>query len=400
MGFGEFLYILVIILVAAKILGELCRLVGQPAVLGELLAGIVIGPSVLGLISDASIFSHDNIFYLLAEIGVLLLLFEVGLETELSELIKVGKNSTIIGVLGIIFPFIGSFAFCQVLGAPTMESIMIGAALTATSIGITSKVFEEIGIMQSQAAKIVIGAAIVDDIIALAILGVISAVVQSGEDPTVTMIIKNIGISVLFLVLAIIIGKFLVNHLVSLLDKMKTRGIMLIGAISFALVLSLIAYKIGSSIIIGGFAAGILLAETRKKHVIMEGLKPIVDFFTPIFFVSVGVVVNLAFFNPLDPGNHFRLGVILILVLIALFTKMLPAYLIKTEKGLNRHVVGLGMVPRGEVGLIFASIGLSTGVFNDLIYNGVVAVVVLSTVIVPPLLKLATKTNNQTVTDQ
>lgn len=389
MNFGDFLYSLVIILIFAKLLGELCRFAGQPAVLGELLAGVIIGPGVLGLISDINIFAHNNFFYLLAEIGVLLLLFEVGLETELSELLKVGKNSIIIGITGIIFPFAGAFAFCMFIGAPTMESVMVGAALTATSIGITSKVFEEIGILQSNEARIVLGAAVVDDIIALAILGVISTVAESGTKPTIMMVFSSIGVSVLFLVLAIVIGKLLVNHLVSMLDKMKTRGILLIGAISFALALALIAKEAGSSIIIGGFAAGILLAETRKKDVIMEGLKPIVDFFTPIFFVSVGIVVNISLFNPFNSKNHFTIIAIIVLVIISLVTKMLPAYLIKAEDGLNRNITGLGMVPRGEVGLIFASIGLMTGVFNELIYNGVVAVVVLSTVIVPPLLKLA-----------
>lgn len=391
MSISEFLFILVVILIFAKSLGELCQMIGQPAVLGELLAGIIIGPGVLAIIQDVSLFEHNNFLYLLAEIGVLLLLFEVGLETNLSELLKVGKKSIIIGIFGILFPFAFASGFCFLVGGTTMESIMIAAALTATSIGITSRIFKELHILQSQEAKIVIGAAIVDDIIALAILGIISSMAVTDEKLSIPFIITTIGISVLFLIIAFFAGRIFVNHLVSLLEKMKGRGIMRIGAITFALVLALIADKIGSSIIIGSFAAGILLAETHKRDIIMEGLKPIVDFFTPIFFVSVGIAINISIFNPFKSDNLPILAIILALTFIAVITKILPAYLIKTENGVHRILIGLGMVPRGEVGLIFASMGKITGVLTNQMYNIVVAVVVLSTIIAPPLIKLVIK---------
>lgn len=394
MSISEFLFILVIILIFAKGLGELCQKIGQPAVLGELLAGIVIGPSVLALISDASVFEYKSIFYLLAEIGIMLLLFEVGLETELSELLKVGKKSILIGITGIIFPFVFASGFCYLVGGSTMESIMIAAALTATSIGITSKVFEELNILKSQEAKIVLGAAIVDDILALAILGVISSMATAEEKLSLTFIITTIGVSILFLVLAILIGRIFVAHLIKLLEGMKGRGVMHIGAIAFALLFALIASKTGSSIIIGAFAAGILLAETNKKHEIIEGLKPIADLFTPIFFVSVGIAIDLTVFNPFVQKNQMILLAILALTVIAVGTKILPAYIIKLDKGIKRNIIGLGMVPRGEVGLIFASMGKITGVLTNNMYNIVVAVVVLSTIIVPPLIKLAITNNN------
>lgn len=391
MSISEFLLILVVILIFAKGLGELCQIIGQPAVIGELLAGIIIGPSVLAIIQDVSIFEHNSIFYLLAEIGVLLLLFEVGLETELSELLKVGEKSIIIGFFGILLPFAFAFGFCFFVGGTTMESIMIAAALTATSIGITSKVFEELNILQSQEAKIVIGAAIVDDILALAILGVISSMASTNEKLSIIFILITIGISILFLVISIVVGKIFVNHLVTLLEKMRGRGVMWIGAIAFALIFALLADKAGSSIIIGSFAAGILLAGTRKREIIMEGLKPIVDFFTPIFFVSVGIAMNISIFNPFNLDNLPILVIIFILTLIAVITKILPAYLIKLEKGVHRNLIGLGMVPRGEVGLIFASMGKVTEVLTNQMYNIIVAVVVLSTIIAPLLIKIAIK---------
>ena len=397
MSVAEFLFILVVILVFAKGLGELSQIIGQPAVLGELLAGIIIGPGVFGLIADASIFEYKNFFYLLAEIGVLLLLFEVGLETELSELLKVGKKSIIIGICGMIFPFVFAFSFCYLIGETTMESVMIAAALTATSIGITSKVFEELNLIQSQEAKIVLGAAVVDDILALAILGVISSIAISGDKLSLIFVLKAIGISIFFLVLAIFIGRIFVTHLVKLLESMKIRGIMLIGAIAFALLLALIAYKAGSSIIIGSFAAGILLAETNKRKIIMEGLKPIVDFFTPIFFVSVGIAININIFNPLNPDNYTTLLIIAVLTVIAVITKILPAYIVKLEKNVNQKLIGLGMVPRGEVGLIFAAMGKITEVLTTQMYNIIVAVVVLSTIVAPPLIKLAIKGKNQEI---
>ncbi|MGD9580828.1 MAG: cation:proton antiporter, partial [Vampirovibrionia bacterium] len=259
MSISEFLFILVVIIVFAKALGELCQMIGQPAVLGELLAGIIIGPGALALIQDTTFFDYKGIFYLLAEIGVLLLLFEVGLETELSELIKLGKKSVLIGVSGIVFPFVFAFLFCYLIGETTMESIMIAAALTATSIGITSKVFEELNFLQSQEAKIVLGAAIVDDILALAILGVVTTMATTNEKLSMTLIFSSVLISVLFLAFALVLGRIFVKHLLLLLEKMSTRGIMLIGSIAFAFTLAFIASKVGSSIIIGSFAAGILL---------------------------------------------------------------------------------------------------------------------------------------------
>ncbi|MEW5821402.1 MAG: cation:proton antiporter [Cyanobacteriota bacterium] len=391
MNISDFLYYLVLILFFAKVFGEISQFFGQPPVLGELLAGIILGPGALGLIQDISIFEHNNFFYLLAEVGILLLLFEVGLETDLSELVKVGKKSLIIGITGIILPFTFAFLFCYSIGESTMESIMIGAALTATSIGITSKIFEELKILKSEEAKIVLGAAVVDDILALAILGILSSMATSNQKLDFVFIITSISISILFLVFAIVLGRIFVSHLVKILEKMSSRGIMLIGAITFALLLSLIAKQVGSSIIIGSFAAGILLAETNKKDLIMKGLKPIVDFFTPIFFVSVGIAINLAIFNPFDVQNHSILVLIMILVVIAIITKILPAYFVKFDNNINQKIIGLGMVPRGEVGLIFASMGKITAILTVQMYNVIVAVVVLSTIVVPPLLKYIVK---------
>jgi Kef-type K+ transport system membrane component KefB len=387
MDIAQFLYILAVVLIAAKILGELSQMVGQPAVLGELVAGVVIGPYVLNLIQDPELFQHKHMFYLLAEIGVLLLLFEIGLETRLKDLLKVGGKSLAVGLTGIILPFLLAWIFCSIVGKTTMESIMVGAALTATSIGITSKVFAELGFLGTKESQIVLGAAVIDDILALAILSIITALGTADQKMDVWFVLYIITVSISFLLLAILVGKHLVNPLTKLLEKMRSRGIMTIGAVCFALFLSLLAVKAESSIIIGAFVAGILLAETPQKGIIEEGLRPLVDFFTPIFFVSVGIAMNLSVFNIFNPSNHKLLLWVVILVIIAVISKFTAGFVIRTDKDTSRSIIGSGMIPRGEVGLIFAAMGMITGILTDELYTIIVTTVIISTMMAPPLLK-------------
>lgn len=397
MEITEFIYFLTIILISAKLLGELARLVGQPPVVGELLAGIIIGPAVFGLIPDAELFYHNNIFYLLAEVGVVLLLFEIGLESDINGLLKVGLNSFLVGLSGIVLPFAIGFGFCHMIGQPVMVSMVVAASITATSIGITSKVFAELGYLNTKEARIVIGAAIIDDVIALAILGIISTMATSGEELNLKYEIITVLIALALLVGAVFLGKLLVNQFVSLLEKMKTRGVLITGALCFAFLFALIAYKVGSSIIIGSFAAGMLLAETRKKHDIEEALRPIVDFFTPIFFVSIGIAINLSVLNPFNPANSKILVYILIFLLIAIITKYLSGYSIISRENIDKRTIGISMIPRGEVGLIFASMGKITGVLNENVYAIIVVVVILTTIVVPPLLKWSIKSHNKQI---
>lgn len=393
MEITSFIYYFVVILLFTKILGELAQKFHQPSVFGELLAGILIGPSVLGLIPDAHIFHHNEIFYLMAQIGLLLLLFETGLESSLVELLQVGKKSFMVGFGGVVLPFAAVSAFALLTGGLSMEKILIASAFTATSIGITCKVLSELNVLGKKEAKIALGAAIIDDILALAVLGIISALAMTGQELSIVFTIKTVVVSVAFLALAIIFGEIFVKYLIKMLEKMKSRGALTTGAIFFALLLSLLALQVGSSLVLGAFAAGILFAETHQKDPIEKVLKPLVDIFTPIFFVSVGVFVNIKVFNIFDPANHQALMWIAVLFIIATGSKFLSGFLISAKEGLNRKIIGISMMPRGEVCLIFASVGKISGVLSDEMYTVIVATVMLSTVVVPPLMKVIVKEN-------
>lgn len=387
MEITTFIYIFVVILFFTKILGELAQKFQQPPVFGELIAGILIGPSVLGLIPDPHIFHHNEVFYLFAQIGLLLLLFETGLELSLQDLLKVGKKSFWVGLGGVVLPFVLIIGFSMLTGGLNMEKILIASAFTATSIGITCKLLSELNILGKKEAKVVIGAAIIDDILALSVLGIISALATSSQELNILITAKIIFVSVGFLALAIFFGEIFVKKLIRILEQMRSRGSLTTGAILFALALSLFALEIGSSIVLGAFAAGILLAETHQKETIERVLKPLVDIFTPIFFVSVGVFVNISVFNVFNPANHNTLMWIAVLLVIAVGSKYLSGFMISAKHGLNRKIIGISMVPRGEVCLIFASVGKVSGILSSEMYTAIVATVMLSTIIVPPLMK-------------
>lgn len=380
MPVAEILLSLIIILVSAKVLGDLAERIGQPGVLGELMAGVIIGQSMLGLIH------REHTLEFLAEIGVILLLFEIGLETEIKELVKVGIDSLLVAVAGIALPFAFGYGAMRAFGGDSTVSIFVGATLTATSIGITAKVLSDLGRLDDLESKIIIGAAVIDDVLGLVILSLVTVLAETGS-----VSIKVVGIGLIkavgFLVAAIVIGNILAPQLIRFVDRMRGRGVLFIVAFVFALVLSYLADKAGSALIIGAFAAGTVLAGTHRKEVIEDRLKPLVDVFTPVFFVMVGVSVNLSVLNPFNPENRRILLIVLVLTAVAVIGKLASGYF-TTRKGINRLAIGLGMLPRGEVGLIFAQLGKSTGLFSDEIFSALVSVIVITTFLAPPLLSL------------
>ncbi len=383
MDIADILLSVIIILISAKVFEELAQRVGQPGVLGELIAGIVIGESVLGLIHP------DHTLEFLAEIGVILLLFEIGLETEIKELIRVGVDSLLVALAGIALPFALGYVAMRGFGTDSTVSIFAGATLVATSIGITAKVLSDLGKLYSVESRIIIGAAVIDDILGLIILSLLAVLAETGS-----ISIKIVGIGLIkaigFLLVAIVIGNILAPQLIRLVDRMRGRGLLFIAAFVFAMVLSYLADKSGLALIIGAFAAGTVLAGTHRKNVIEENLKPLVDVFTPIFFVMVGVSVDISVLNPFNPDNREILLIVLVLTMVAIIGKVAAGYF-TTRKGLNRLAIGLGMLPRGEVGLIFAQVGKSTGLFSDEIFSALVSVVVLTTFLAPPLLSVVFK---------
>ncbi|MFS8637989.1 MAG: cation:proton antiporter [Gemmatimonadota bacterium] len=372
----EFLSLLIIILVSAKLLGELAERIGQPAVLGELIAGVLVGGSVLGLV-DPSLES----IHLLAEVGVIILLFEIGLETDLRQLLRVGGASAVVALVGVVVPFVLGYAVAVALGIAELPAIVIGAALTATSVGITARVLSDLGRLQDPESQIVLGAAVIDDVIGLVILGVVSGLV-AGEAVSFGSVAEVTARAFGFIIGALLVGRLMVPPLFGLLARVgrpETVGAM---ALVLAFLLAYIADASGSALIIGAFTAGLLLQPTPQAAEIEEGVYRLGQFFVPIFFVLVGASVDVRTFAQTEVAV---IGVAL--VVVAVIGKFVAGYAPVWFKG-KKSVIGVGMVPRGEVGLIFAQLGLASGVLTVGQFSALTLMVIATTFMAPPLLKL------------
>ncbi len=400
----KFLFVFAIILIASKVIGELTERIKQPPVLGELIAGVLLGGSVFALIPSVSGQSGYETFHLLAELGVVILLFEIGLETDLNDLIKVGVTSTIVAIVGIVAPFVLGFlsiiAFQKygllTFANPTsgmLVAITVGATLTATSVGITARVLSDINKIHTPEAKIVLGAAVIDDILGLIILAVVTGLIEASKQGlesgisavnVLTITLKAFG----FLIVSIIIGMLVTGKIFNFIQRLKVRGILLLSSISFAFLYAYLAHIAGLAAIVGAFAAGLVLAKTGQAKIIEERLKPVSDLVTPIFFVMVGAAVDISIFNPFNSGNIPILIIALVLFAVAVAGKFVSGFAVFKE-GLNKKAIGIGMIPRGEVGLIFAQLGLAFAVFDIQLFSAVTAMVMLTTFIAPPLLKKA-----------
>lgn len=388
-------FTLIAILVLAKVLGEMAERRGQPAVLGELVAGVLLGASVLGVIPASG--EMYDIIHVLAEIGVVLLLFEIGLETDLKEMFRVGPTAARVALIGVFLPFLLGFLY-WFLARPSIGvrpdgvtfavvAIFVGATLTATSVGITARVLSDLSRMHTPEARIIIGAAVIDDVLGIVILAVVSGMV-GGAALGVLSISKIFVFAVGFLVLAVVLGTRFAPAIFDFVDRMRTRGVLLVAAFCFALGIAALADLAGSAMIIGAFAAGLVLSSTNQFDTVVERIEPVADIFTPIFFVAVGAPVNVRLFIP--GSQDFDLGVLavgLILTVIAIIGKLVSGLGV-ARPDTSKLLVGVGMVPRGEVGLIFASIGLTAGILSSSVYSAILIMVILSTFIVPPALKV------------
>ncbi|MEN6584205.1 MAG: cation:proton antiporter [Armatimonadota bacterium] len=384
MTFAHLAISLVIILATAKVLGELSERLGQPAVLGELIGGVLIGPNVLGWVGDS------EVIRLLAEIGAVLLLFEVGLESDLEEFLRVGVAALSVALVGIALPMTLGYGLAMVLGLDGRGPIVplfMGATLAATSVGITARVLADIGHLQSKEAKVILGAAVLDDVLGLIVLATIAGIAATGSLALGSALTTGL-LAVVFLVGAILIGIPLAPYALRAVGRMRTRGKLISWALVFCLFLAWSAERLHLAAIIGAFAAGLVLAKTDDQAHIKERVRPLADIFVPIFFVWLGFSVRPQLFNPAAPGGWHTILVAGVLVIAAVIGKVAAGYCARVP-GLNRLAVGVGMVPRGEVGLIFASLGLSQGIIDVGLYAVTVAVVLLTTVITPPMLKWA-----------
>ena len=375
---GAFLLAFAVALLGAKVFGDLVERIGQPSVLGELLAGVVLGPSALGLVPLS-----EGVF-LLSEIGVVLLLFEVGLATNLDELIRVGGPALAVALVGMILPFAGGYAVTAALGYETLTAIFVGAALTATSIGITARVLSELGALKTREGQIILGAAVVDDVLGLIILAIVGKVAESGA-LEVGATLRSAAVSILFLIAAVVVGLPLARRLVGVVGNSNVRGILVASSVAFALLVAWAAKKADSAPIVGAFAAGTALARTNRRHDIEEALRPVVDLFAPIFFVFVGAQVDVRLLNPAVAENRPALGLGLALAAVGFAGKFLAGFCAWGR--IRRPFIGAGMVPRGEVGLIFASLGLATKALPERVFVAVLVAVFATTFVAPPLLK-------------
>ncbi len=375
---GNSLIYLILILLAAKIGGELAERLKQPAVLGELLFGVLLGLSPLrhAVNNSAIVF--------VGSIGIMLLLFEVGLESKLSDFLKVGQSAMLVAALGVVAPFVAGFALTYALRGDHQQALFLGATLTATSIGITTRVLSDIGRMNTTEGRIIIGAAVIDDVLGLLILAVVLQIVKNGHADVVA-VSKAVAVAIVFLVGSIWVGIRFAPSFAAFAKRLKTGGVLVSLSFMFCLVLAFSAEKLGLAEIIGAFAAGLVLASTQHRVRIHEQIKPVADIFVPVFFVLVGLQVSLKDMNPFNPDHS---GVVLLglgLLVLAIIGKLVSGLGV-TVRGINRLAVGVGMIPRGEVGLIFASIGLREKIVPSDLYGQLILIVFVTTLVTPSLL--------------
>ena len=388
---------LFIIYAAAKVAGALFARVGQPAVIGELLAGVLIGPHALGLIGEpgagiVDLFHGDReaaghalelVLESFAELGVVVLLFTVGLETRTTDLLRVGGRAATVGVLGIVAPFALGFGFMALTGHPGLESAFVATAMVATSVGITARVLQELGVLRTREARIILGAAVIDDILGLLLLAVVAAA-GSGDTSVVQIVLIALQ-AVAFVAFVAWAGTHVTRRFSVPLerwDALTPIPIPLNVSLLLMLGLAALASIIGLAGIIGAFLAGMVLAESRRRFNLEEQAKPIAEFLVPIFFVYTGAQVNPA---SLTDGTIALLA--LAITLIALVSKLIGAG--GAMWGSSRRsmlIVGVGMAPRGEVGLIVAGIGLNLGIIPLDIFAVVVTMSIATTLVVPPVL--------------
>lgn len=377
--FAALLLVLVAIIAATKLFGEIAQRVGQPAVLGELIAGVVLGGSALGILNPS-----DAVVHALSELGVLILLFQIGLHTNLRSLAKVGSTALVAGSVGVVLPFVGGFAVARLMGIDTMPAMVIGAALTATSIGISARVLSDLGCLNTPEGQVVIGAAVFDDVVGLIILSVVASMV-GGDAMSVGAVAKIAGVAVGFVVIAIALGSVTIPPLFRLVERIKVTGALGTIALGFAFALAWVATQAGSAMIIGAFAAGLILNPTPQRKEIEASATQYGFLFVPIFFATVGASVDLA---ALMKPEALIVGTWLIVVGVA--GKVAAGYAPWWFKG-RKLLVGVALVPRGEVGLIFAQLGLAAGVLTNELFGALMLMVVATTFLTPPLLGLIAK---------
>jgi Kef-type K+ transport system membrane component KefB len=367
------------ILLAAKVGNEIFRRLGQPTVVGEILGGVVAGPAILG------VYEVNAETELFAEIGVVLLLFQVGLETRLHDLLRVGKTALMVGILGVILPFGGGFLAAELAGGDLSLAIFLAAALTATSVGITSNVLRDLGALSTQGGRIILGAAVIDDVLAIMILSVASGVAAGSF--AITNILSLLVVAVLFIAVVVIGGTRILARRRSILTDPEFAETPFLPGMIIMLGLAALAAWVGLAAIIGAFLAGMVVGESSERHALEAEVAPVAAFFTPFFFGFIGAQVDLG-----GLANAEALLLLAGITTLAVASKFIGAFIGALGQGRWRAaLVGWGMVPRGEVGIVVAGLGLSAGAIDSEIYSVVVGMAIITTLIVPPFLPYLVK---------
>jgi len=395
---GPVLLSLVVIIVAAKVGADLAARISQPPVLGELAVGLVIGNLVLFGFHGLDFIRTDVVVSALAEIGVILLLFEVGLQSNVNEMLRLGLSAFLVAALGVIAPFALGFGVAR-MAIPEQSvyvHVFIGATLCATSVGITARVFKDLGKLHLIEAKIILGAAVIDDVIGLVVVAIVQGIITAAAGANAISTLDVVGIvakATAFLVGSVVIGQALSPILFRLASRLRGDGLLLGAALFICFSFAYLAAKIQLAPIVGAFAAGLILDEAhyrdlrdRGEHGLEDLLRPITSFLVPIFFVLMGIKVQLGEF-----GNLSTVGFASALALAAVIGKQICS-LGAFGKGIDRILIGLGMIPRGEVGLIVAAIGAGMTfhgkhVVDERTFSAIVIVVMVTTFVTPPLLK-------------
>ncbi len=367
---------LFIILASAKVMAEIFERVRQPAVVGEIIAGVIIGPSLLGWVAPGEVIN------VLAEIGVIFLLFNVGLETKPQAIFSVGVRATIVGVLGVVLPFVAGYFIATAWGGSFAEAMFIGAALVATSVGITARVLGSMGLLDAPTARIILGAAVIDDILGLIILSLVSAVSQGSV--SYAGLAKTAAAAVLFTAFVALVGSRVINRLAPFIERLRLGKPFFTLGLILCLGLSVASIYVGIAAIIGAFLAGMALAEATEENEKMHRLTSgVSEFLVPFFLVNIGMQLSLTVFR-----DSSVVVFAVVLTVIAVATKFVGCGL--GAWGLDRREmaqIGIGMVPRGEVGIVVAQIGLGLGVIGQNFFASVLFMAVATTLIAPPLIK-------------
>ena len=374
-SFVRLLLVLAAVLLTTRSLSALAEKIGQPAILGELVGGTLLGVSALGILDP-----NETAIHMLAQLGLLILLFEIGLATDLRALTKVGATAAVIAVGGVLLPFALGYAGLAAFGITGMSAVVGAATLTATSIAISTRVLAELGFLHTKEGRVVLGAAVLDAIIGLVILSVIASF-AAGTAITTTGVVRAMAIAFGFVVITLLVGGYVVPPLFRAAKALRSPTTIAVLGLVFAFALAALAGLLGSSVIVGAFVAGVLLNGIPQREDVLGFAAPIGSLLTPIFFASVGASIDLRAL--VEPRT---LLITMILLVAGVIGKLLAGYLPVWFKG-NKALVGTAMLPRGEVELIVAQTGLAIGALDASLFGAITVMVLLTTLLSPTLIQ-------------